>query len=420
MASTPSIDDLADQISASTKIISNFLKSNNLPQLSFDKNAPLEFPHAPEDILAARRNLREATKTLYDLATGPSEHLRWLACHYHDMNSLRWIYHFKIAEAVPLDHEVSFAEVAAKAKVDEVQCRRIMRHAMTNNIFYEPKPGFVTHTAESSLLVRSPSLAAWVGYTCEDTFPASAKMVEATEKWGAGEEKNQTGWNLAFNTDLPQFEYFEHHKDRMERFAKTMEEMTSTEGYSTKHLASGFDWAKAQGTVVDVGGSLGHASIAIAEKAPGLKFIVQDLPNVIARGESALPSNMKDRISFMAHDFFTPQPVQAEFYLLRFILHDYPDKHSVKIVQNLVSAMKKGTRIIVMDGVMPPPNTIPKSEERLTRIMDLEMMTTFNSREREVEDWAAIFAKADPRLKLRNTIRPPGSINSVMEVVFEE
>lgn len=70
----------------------------------------------------------------------------------------------------------------------------------------------------------------------------------------------------------------------------------------------------------------------------------------------------------MAHDFFTPQPVKyADVYLLRFILHDYPDRYAVKILENLVPALKDGARLIVMDGVLPEPNTLPKSEERIIR-----------------------------------------------------
>ncbi|EON68389.1 hypothetical protein W97_07647 [Coniosporium apollinis CBS 100218] len=422
MDSAVTLEDLAEQIAAAAKTVGSFLTSNGFPQPSFAKDAALEFPSAPEDVLIARRKLREATKTLHDLVVGPSESLRWLACNvYHDLSSLRWIYHFKIAEAVPLDREVAFAEVAATAGVDERQLRRILRHAMTNNLFHEPRAGFVTHTAESCLIVRDRGLRDWVGYTSEESFPASTKLVEATEKYGATEEKNETAYNIAFDTPLPMFEYLSRHKDRAERFAGTMGAMTATEGYNVSHLVNGFAWDEiGHGTVVDVGGSIGHASIAIAEKATGLRFIVQDLPEIVAQGEASLPGSMKARISFMAHDFFTPQPVKcADVYLLRFILHDYPDRYAVKILENLVPALKDGARLIVMDGVLPEPNTLPKSEERIIRIMDMEMMTTFNAREREIEDWRALFTKSDPRLKLRNVVKPSGSVNSTMEVIFE-
>ena len=253
----------------------------------------------------------------------------------------------------------------------------------------------------------------------KETFPASAKLVEAVERYGDSQELNESAWNVANNTELPIFRYLEGHPERAQRFAKTMAALTTTDGYHVRHLLNGYDWKSlGEATVVDVGGSTGHVSIGVAEIARQLRFVVQDLPNIVAKGEEALSADIKDRVSFQAHDFFTPQPVTAAVYLLRFILHDYSDLYATRILKCLVPAMKPGSRLIVVDGVLPPPNTMPSSEERLIRIMDLEMMTTFNAKEREIEDWTSLFAQADPRLKLHNVIRPPGSVNSILEVVF--
>lgn len=51
--------------------------------------------------------------------------------------------------------------------------------------------------------------------------------------------------------------------------------------------------------------------------------------------------------------------------------------------------------------------------------MDLEMMTNFNSKERDIDDWTAIFAQADPRLKIVNVFKPVGSVNSIIELALE-
>jgi O-methyltransferase domain len=57
----------------------------------------------------------------------------------------------------------------------------------------------------------------------------------------------------------------------------------------------------------------------------------------------------------------------AEVYLLRFICHDYSDKYAAKILQNIVPAMGPNSRLIIRDGVIPPPGTISKMDERLMR-----------------------------------------------------
>lgn len=131
--------------------------------------------------------------------------------------------------------------------------KRILRHAMTNRLFIEPQPGYVAHNATSALLVRSPALNDWVGYTTEETYPASAKLVEATEKYGASQIPSESAYNIAFDTDEPMFVHLAKFPERERRFANTMVEMTSTEGYGIHHLVNGYPWHEVgNGTIVDV------------------------------------------------------------------------------------------------------------------------------------------------------------------------
>lgn len=160
----------------------------------------------------------------------------------------------KVADAVPLDGKIAFKSLAENVGVDERRLKTIVRHAMTNNIFCEPEAGYVAHTADSSLLVKQKGVRDWVGYTSEETFPASTKLVEATKKWGASGSPVETAYNLAFDTPLPMFEHMAQSPERVERFANVMIEMTSTDGYNIKHLVNGFDWENLKDgtTVVDV------------------------------------------------------------------------------------------------------------------------------------------------------------------------
>lgn len=142
--------------------------------------------------------------------------------------------------------------------MDANQAKRILRHAMTNNLFREPESGKVTHTVESALLVRERGIRDWVGYTTEESFRCSGKLVEATEKWGASERANQSAYQVAFDTDQPMFEHMAQFPERAERFANTMTEMTATDAYNVRHLVDGFAWDQLPegSTVVDVSKSL--------------------------------------------------------------------------------------------------------------------------------------------------------------------
>lgn len=135
------------------------------------------------------------------------------------------------------------------------------------------------------------------------------------------------------------------------------------------YVLNSFDWTSlSNGLVVDVGGSHGSLSIAIAQSFPTLRFIVQDKAEVVELGREMLPANVRDRVSFMSHDFFTEQPVKnADVYALRWILHDWSDKYAVRILQALIPALKPGARILVIEQVLPEPGTASRYQEKTFR-----------------------------------------------------
>jgi 6-hydroxytryprostatin B O-methyltransferase len=126
---------------------------------------------------------------------------------------------------------------------------------------------------------------------------------------------------------------------------------------------------------------------------------------------------MVSRITFQGHDFTQPQPVtDGSLYLLRMILHDWPDHVAVTILRNLVPVLAGGAKLLIMDTVLPAPGQVPRSVERIVRVRDLTMMQVFNSHERDLEQWVALLAAADVGLKLRRVIEPFGSAMSLLEV----
>ena len=135
------------------------------------------------------------------------------------------------------------------------------------------------------------------------------------------------------------------------------------------HLIDNYDFGSiGAGTIVDVGGSHGQVSIALAEKYPDVKCIVQDLPDTIAGLEAQTPDHLKGRVSGMEYDFLTPQPVKdADIYLFRWILHDWSDKYCVNILRSLVPALKKGAKILINDICIPQPGQLGIAQDRALR-----------------------------------------------------
>ena len=136
-------------------------------------------------------------------------------------------------------------------------------------------------------------------------------------------------------------------------------------------------------------------------------------------GAVDLEQSVKSRISFEGHSFFDPQPVKdADIYVLRMILHDWPHDEAMTILRNIHDAMQPSARLVIMDTALPEPGTSSLSQEAQLRVRDLTMRETFNAHERETEEWTALLAEVDKSWRLRRVVQPFGSNLSVMEVAF--
>ena len=287
--------------------------------------------------------------------------------------SLQAIYKYDIASHVPIHGQISFPDLAQKCGLSETNLRRIVRFAIVyHRVFEEPRKGYVSHSAASRKLAEDDNAKAGVGYMFDEVWQSFASTVEARETSGQSDEPNKAGWSLSQHTDKPIWEYYASHPDMAKRFARSMSAFSNGLGLSPSFLTNGYPWSSiGNGTVVDVGGSRGNISVALAQSHPRLTFIVQDLPDMIHGAASDVPADVADRISFMSHDFFDPQPVlsqgSAHAYLFRNIFHNWSDTHVVKILRALVPALDKGARVVVNDYLIPEHGTMSPSQEREIR-----------------------------------------------------
>lgn len=88
---------------------------------------------------------------------------------------------------------------------------------------------------------------------------------------------------------------------------------------------------------------------------------------MVEQGHAALSPTLTGHISFQTHDFKTAEPVSADVYILRSILHDHLDARAIKILHNLLPAMKKGSHVILNEELLLEPLTLGRSEETIAR-----------------------------------------------------
>lgn len=144
--------------------------------------------------------------------------------------------------------------------------------------------------------------------------------------------------------------------------------LSASEEYDLTYVLDHYDWASlGAARVVDIGGSEGHVSIALAKRFPNLTMVVQDMHQVVAHAAGNLPAGLHGRVSFMAHDMFQPQTVEADVYYMRWILHNWSDKYCKAILEALIPSLKKGSRILVQDFYIPRPGEMALWKEKDAR-----------------------------------------------------
>ncbi|KAI9694040.1 MAG: hypothetical protein M1822_003311 [Bathelium mastoideum] len=407
---------------ASDEILGLLNQYNNQDAATSRADSPMQCSDGATTALRGpQKRLAEAATRLLQLSTDPTDYLGQLAANHQNLVCLRWLVNLNILEHIPVSGSIAYSDLAAVTNVPESQLKGVARMAIIHGFLSEPQPGLIAHSASSALLVEDQSFMNWARWMTNYSVPTAYKFPEATKRWGKTDAKHETAFSLAMNHEQPFFDRLRQDTEMNTMFSGYMRNVASTEGVSFKHLVRGFDWANlpAGATVVDVGGSRGHASVALAKQYPHLHFIVQDLPETIANANSNLndlDQTVASRIKFMPHDFFQPQPItNANVYLLRMIIHDWPDQEATKILNHLRKAMMKaGACIVIMDTVLPQPGTVSIVEERQLRVRDLTMMQVFNAKERELEDWKNL--TRDAGLELLHVEQPLGSNMGILQV----
>jgi hypothetical protein len=207
-------------------------------------------------------------------------------------------------------------------------------------------------------------------YTSVDEyFPAAAQTMNATQKFGFATHPSHCGWALANGDNkcglFGSFLGNEEYKERGRRFANAMTAFSGM--WDTQPMIDSYDWATVS-TFVEVGGSHGPCSLALAKAVEGTKFVVQDLEHVVEVAPKQWPRELLERVEFQTHDFLEVQPVQgADVYFFRRVFNDWPDEWAKKIMKAIVPAMRNNAKLMTYDGLMRGLGSLPEHLEILQR-----------------------------------------------------
>ena len=447
-ASNPAmLEKLADDITIAASQMSAYLKSlATSHEASLSTSTPLAGslaipPNAPLLILAAKTTLFEATTSIQQLISSPIDYQQSLTISNNFLACTRWLCTFDIPTHVPAPPaSIGYTDLAAKANVPESQLTRIARMAMCAGQFYEPSPLHIAHTP-LSLALRSPSPTLdTMLFLTEISAPSAMKMTEMTKlhlassgtdtNSDSGERKTEKlAFNIALSTPLPFYAFLQANPTHAKRLASSMKSVSAADESHVRHLIHGFDWGSlAPGSrVVDMGGSTGHVSFALAAAFPELRYVVQDLKSVID-AQPPIPAQLQGKVVFQAHDFFEPQPQDnndVSVYLIRQCLQNWPDDKATLILKQLLPSIRANTeaKVVIMNVILPNPGEegVGQRGKAVTRFRDMLGMQALGAKERGLEEWRALVDGVGDEdgvgvLEVKGVERPVGSVLGVIVV----
>ncbi|GAA3945776.1 methyltransferase [Actinoplanes auranticolor] len=200
------------------------------------------------------------------------------------------------------------------------------------------------------------------------------------------------------------FEYLAAHPEEGELFAKAMSNMT---GLVVEDTVALLDLGAAR-RVVDVGGANGMLLLGLMRANPGIEGVVLDLPHAVDGARHAAgEAGVTDRFTAVAGDFFEEVP-PADYFLLKWILHDWSDDDCLQILRNCRRSAQAGARALVVEGLISggaQPGTVA--------LLDMNMLAMHDGRERELAEFDDLFAASGWR---RTGVSPTRSLYSLIEI----
>jgi C-methyltransferase len=275
-------------------------------------------------------------------------------------------------------------ELAAQVGADADALRRLLRALIGKGIFRRRRDG----RYELNSLARTLCSDAPISMTWAAQFYGSA---EQRERWTLLVDSIRTGSSVVpALRGKESFDYFAGQPELAELFDQTM---TSVSELTDGPVVTGYDFG-VYSTIVDVGGGHGPLLAAVLAGAPASRGVLYDLPRVVANAPSLLREhNVADRVRIAEGSFFDSVPEGGDAYILKNIIHDWPDDLAVQILRNVHRAAGPRATVLLVELVIPNHD-----RDFPGKWVDLEMLLNLGARERTAAEYRELLSQAGFRL----------------------
>ena len=299
-------------------------------------------------------------------------------------------------DAGPLSAE----ELAPKVGALPGTLYRLMRACAGAGVLAEGPDGKFAQTPLSALL-RSPgptnsgiSLRGWAMMGSQEWHLRGWSHLEDCVRTGKQAPEMIYG--------KPAFEVFAEHPEFASVFNNAMTDLSRLDSPA---VAATYSFEGIH-SIVDVAGGHGLLLATILGRHPQMRGALYEIPSVIEGARSGPLAPVLDRCALLSGDMFSSVPSGYDAYIMKHIIHDWPDEVSIKILRACRAGVNPGGKLLVVDAVVHPGNEFEPG-----KILDLEMLIFPGGLERTEVQFRDLFSASGWRLT--HVIPTPAGISIV-------
>jgi len=277
----------------------------------------------------------------------------------------------------------SAKELASRTGTDPQALYRLMRATACVGVLAEQLDGTFSETPMSAVLRSNakPSLRALAIMGGREWHGRGWSRLEYCVRTGKQALDEVYGAHI--------FEYLKHNPDEAQIFNDSMTALSTIDGPAVAEAYSfeGID------SIVDVGGGHGLLLATILARNPHLRGTLFEVAHVIEGCRNGPLTHLMERCTLASGDMFSLVPAGADAYIMKHIIHDWPDDQCVKILTACRKGVNAGGKLLVVDNVIQPGN-----EFSAGKFLDLQMLIFPGGCERTENQFRDLFAAAGWRL----------------------
>lgn len=275
-------------------------------------------------------------------------------------------------------------ELAAETSTHAPSLYRVLRALVSVGVLTGNDDGkFALTPLSETLVTDAPGSVRWfaVSELGEEHYPAWGNLMHSVKT-------GEIAFDNLYGMDI--WKFFEQNPENGALFNDSMSGITAAtnEAITTLYDFSSFN------KLVDVGGGHGGLITGVLKKNAQLKGVVFDAPEVISGTRSKIEAaGLADRCETIGGNFFESVPSGGDAYILKWIIHDWDDEKSIRILRNVREQMSPTSKLILVDSVVPE-----SPEPHFSKFIDLNMLVMTGGKERTESEFRQLLGSAGFKL----------------------